>query len=227
MVVVALPLTISLGLWQLQRAEYKRSLANEHAARQREVPLDCKQLAAAPADTLAYRRLRLEGAFDAQRQFLLDNRTFEGHDGYQVVTPFRCTSGTLLLINRGWLPMPEHDRTAIPPLPVEDRVQVIFATAGVPPARTFDDDADTWAQPWPMRLPGFDAARMQERLGEPVLTWPVWLDAGQPGALAVRPLEADFNPAKHTGYAVQWFAMAAAVVAWFLIATWRRTGDEG
>ena len=42
------------------------------------------------------------------------------------------------------------------------------------------------------------------------------LEGDQAGALAPPPLEVTVRPEKHTGYAVQWFALAAVLVVAFV-----------
>ena len=47
--------------------------------------------------------------------------------------------------------------------------------------------------------------------------YPVRIDDGQPGALAVDWQIVNVSPAKHRGYAVQWFTMAAVLAIIFLM----------
>ena len=42
--------------------------------------------------------------YDAAHQFLLDNRSYEGRAGYEVLTPLARPGATTLLVDRGWVP---------------------------------------------------------------------------------------------------------------------------
>ena len=76
-----------LGLWQLDRAEEKRSM------------LAAKELAATVSALttldertsirdIVYRKVELSGSYDYTKQFLLDNRIDKQQAGYEVITPF-------------------------------------------------------------------------------------------------------------------------------------------
>ena len=58
---------------------------------------------------------------------------------------------------------------------------------------------------------------LSEATGLAVAPYPVRIDAGEPGALLVDWQIVNVSPAKHTGYAVQWFTMAVALAIIFLL----------
>src|SRR5277367_2855820 len=96
-------LFVQLGRWQLHRAAEKRVLqsAFELGALQTS-ELGSRTLAEVPR----YQQVRFQGHYEPAHQFLLDNMTEEGRIGYQVLTPFRLDDQRLILINRGWVPLP-------------------------------------------------------------------------------------------------------------------------
>ena len=71
---------------------------------------------ARPASCRATRRCACSGQYEPGHQFLLDNMSHGGRAGYQVLTPFRLEDGRLLLVNRGWLPLPDERRERLPDL---------------------------------------------------------------------------------------------------------------
>ncbi|MEC8428336.1 MAG: SURF1 family protein, partial [Pseudomonadota bacterium] len=99
-----LPLLLRLGFWQLERAEEKQQL-NSVIAQQHQLPPVTKINQHLGAD-LQYRKIQLQGYFDQQRYWLLDNKTRQGRVGYEVIVPFVDSSGATILINRGWLAAP-------------------------------------------------------------------------------------------------------------------------
>ena len=52
--------------------------------------------------------------------------------------------------------------------------------------------------------------------GDRVFPFPVRIDAGEPGALQVDWQVVNMSPQTHQGYAVQWFAMAAVLLVFYL-----------
>ena len=89
----------SLGIWQLERAAYKESLEIKFEQRLAE---DYRRLGKdTDLDDIQYRKLRLEGRYDLDHQFLLDNQVHDGRAGYHVLTPFHLKdSDRLLLVDR-------------------------------------------------------------------------------------------------------------------------------
>ena len=58
----------------------------------------------AVSDVPLFQRVRVTGRLDVARQFLLDNRTYRGRSGYEVLTPFTRAGADALLVDRGWVP---------------------------------------------------------------------------------------------------------------------------
>src|SRR5260370_462352 len=60
--------------------------------------------ARAVSDVPLYQRVSVTGRLEGARQFLLDNRTYGGRAGYEVLTPLTRAGAAVLLIDRGWVP---------------------------------------------------------------------------------------------------------------------------
>uniref|UniRef100_UPI002587C9F2 SURF1 family protein n=1 Tax=Pseudomonas sp. TaxID=306 RepID=UPI002587C9F2 len=86
-VLALLPVLVSLGFWQLGRAEEKRQLLALDAQHRMAQPITSTQLDGLQAP--AFRRVRLHGQFDPDHSLILDNRQREGHVGVELVQPFR------------------------------------------------------------------------------------------------------------------------------------------
>jgi len=93
-------LFVRLGQWQWERGAH-RAAEWEAFARgsDQAVPLASQPLAALPR----FQRIATRGSFDAARQFLLDNRSYQGRPGYEVLTPLRLPEGRTLIVDRGWI----------------------------------------------------------------------------------------------------------------------------
>ena len=99
-------LLMALGVWQVQRLQWKTALIAQVDARVH------APAAAAPAPSNwtalsrerdEYRHLRLNGRFVDDGATLVQASTVLG-PGYWVLTPFRCDDGSTVLVNRGFVP---------------------------------------------------------------------------------------------------------------------------
>ncbi|WP_349572275.1 SURF1 family protein [Azotobacter salinestris] len=210
LVALLLPVLIGLGFWQLSRAEDKRALLDQFEARRQAEPLALMELEAAGAP--AWQRVRLHGRLDPQHSLLLDSRTRAGRPGVELLQPFRDDSGRWLLVNRGWLPWP--DRRVPPAFSTPDEPLTLTAWIYRSPGNPFLPEGNA-GDTWPRLVNRVDAAALWHELGRDGLPVELRLEAG-PAAYAVDwPLLA-MAPEKHLGYAVQWFALAAALLVLFV-----------
>lgn len=212
-----LPLLISLGFWQLQRAEEKAALAQAFERQQASPPALLQSLSGTPADQLAYRPVVLEGRYVEGRDLLLDNRTRAGRYGNEVLTPFRLDDGSLALVNRGWLPA-DPARLTLPELPaVPGGALRITGQVYVAPGAPYLLADEALRRDWPQRVQAVQIARLAELYGEALFPCPVRINAGEPGALLVDWQVINVSPAKHRGYALQWFSMAVALAVLYVL----------
>ncbi len=224
--VVLLPCLIGLGIWQLQRAEEKRDILAKVGARRGEAPLSLEQLMqrAQPA----FSQVKLRGRYLADKPVLLDNKIHRGQFGYEVVMPLRAESGVLLLVSLGWT-AGSHDRSQLPVIEPAAGVVDLLGEVYVPLGEAFTLGDTEFPAGWPKRLQTLDVEALAEALDEPVYPYVIRLGASSPGALEQHWQDVNILPAKHTGYAVQWFAMAATlVVLYFAVAFGflRSRGDQ-
>lgn len=215
-VAVLLPLFVSLGFWQLRRADEKTELMRQREARQSEPVL---RAAAFASEENRYRRVELDGELDADHQFLLDNQVFNQQAGYHVLTPLRIAgTGEAVLVNRGWVAV-GADRRRLPEVALRQTQVHLSGVVDHFPGVGFKlKGAEIPAPGWPAVVQLLDAERLSERLGYRLLPYQVLLAADQPGGYARDWKQADLNPGKNRGYALQWFAFAlvlSVLYVWF------------
>ena len=221
---VAVPLAAALaglGLWQLQRAQEKAALLAAHEKARSGPPLAALPRPCDPARH-RYLRVRLRGRYVAERQILLANQVLDGRVGYHVYTPLvPLDGGPWVLVNRGWIPAAGGLAEASAPAPPDGEVEVtgmlnLPAAVGVRLG-----DALAGGVRWPLAVPYLDAAIAARALGRAVYGCVVYLDPGSPGGYARRWRIVEFGPERHRAYAVQWFGLAATVLALWGLALWR------
>ena len=202
-------LFITLGFWQLDRAEQKRALEEAFADTGSYVPVT------AAMDYELYQPLTASGRYLHERQFLIDNMILDGRLGYYVVTPFEYAIGEpLLLVNRGWVATKAGSEPAGISGAPNEGVTTVKGRAGQLPrvgiraGEAFMDDGGGW--PRIANWPTLD--ELSASLGRDVLPFVLLADP-EPGSTLIRrwqPQQA--GPMRHIGYAFQWFALALAVV---------------
>ena len=212
-----LPVLLRLGFWQLERAQEKRDLQQMFEARSALPPLPAEQLVAADAGELAFRRVRLHGRYDNEHQFLLDNQIANGHVGYHVLTPLVSGSGQYFIVNRGWVA--GHADRSLPQVPELSGPQELLASVYVPQGDGVLAGADNWASTWPTVVQQADMAKISQKLGATLFPYVLRIEPGEPGAQRVYWPAINTRPAKHTGYAVQWFLMSLALLICALFAS--------
>ena len=234
--VAALGLTalgLRLGSWQLDRAAQKQSLQAVLEARSRLPPLAANELAATARDAEAqhHRRTELEGTWLHGATVFLDNRQMNARPGFFVLTPLRLdqpppgSGARLVMVQRGWVPRDNNERTRLPELPTsESRVRVSGRVAP-PPARLYEFDA---AADGVIRQ-NLDLDAYAHEIGQALLPYTVLQTAAPengPDGLQRDWLLPASGTQKHLGYAFQWFALSALIAllyVWFqLIRPWYR-----
>jgi surfeit locus 1 family protein len=218
--VLLFPLLLGLGFWQLDRAEQKQALVAEYEQRSELPPVELVP-GLEDGESLRYRRVQVTGRYDSARQLLLDNQVRERRAGFNVVTPLLIDEGeTAVLVDRGWRPL-GATRSDLPDVGVEGGQRRVHGEAYVPFEGYRLGEA---AEPsgWPRFIQYVDFAQLEAVVGRNLLPLIVRLDPGEPdGYLREWPV-IPFSADRHIGYAVQWFALAAALLLIYLVVNTHR-----
>ena len=214
-----LPLFISLGFWQLGRAEEKQVLLEMHGKRINQVAIRRSAGINDDIESLRYRKVLLTGQYDEAHQFLVDNQIFEGRAGYFVMTPFLFDNqDKAMLVNRGWLPS-NPDRSILPEVTIQDLEQTISGRIDRFPSVGIQlEGAEIPSKGWPSVVQVVDSQEIAKKLQYPVFGFQIQLDKeladgygrDWKSAMVTMP------PEKHIAYAFQWFALALTLVILFI-----------
>jgi len=214
---VFLPLTIALGLWQLQRAEEKQAMLEEYRARDSAAPMAFASLSR--EGDHQYRRVELVGRLAHQHSVLLENRVQEGKPGYEVLTPVELGGEQpWVWVNRGWIAAGSYDRSTLPEIPVEAGEVQLRGHLYQAVKKPFSLGEEIWRSEGPQVFQNLDLVLLSAQLGREFFPYILRLDQDSPAALQTGWDVVTVMPEKHTGYAVQWFALAAALLILSLFA---------
>lgn len=217
----AVVLFLDLGRWQWHRAQQKRAQAASFSAGGQAVtPLAGRATALLPR----YAQVLLQGTYDGQHQFLLDNMSHAGRPGYQVLTPLLLEDGRTVIVNRGWVGitasrarLPDIELGVTAPVTAVGRLDDLpvagIALGHVAPA----PDAR-----WP-KVTGFPTmSDLSAALGRPLEPRQLLLDAAQPHGYVRDWHPSGIGPLRHLSYAVQWWAFAALALGLYGYLNWRK-----
>ncbi|NCW78409.1 MAG: SURF1 family protein [Oxalobacteraceae bacterium] len=131
--VVVCAIGISLGNWQMRRAEEKLVLQQQLIGRAGFDPLNASALKSGelagfdPLNASAlksgelpdeFRRVTAEGEFVREWGVYLDNRPLRGKSGFYLLMPMKLVdSPQSVLVLRGWFPRDARDPTRLPEIP--------------------------------------------------------------------------------------------------------------
>ena len=229
---VVAALCAGLGSWQLQRMHAKQALLDASArvlAERRAQPL---AVAADPGRARDYDWAAGRGHFAPLPAVLLDNQSRDSRPGVRAYRVFQPEDGGMpVLVELGWLPLPGDRRLPQVPVPdiaadatAEDRPLPLSGLLLRPPSPGLVAPAVQRQADGDLLLVALDPAVVAQALGLPALAPRILrLDPALPMGYA-RDLELLPNtlpPERHLGYAVQWFALAIAVLAIAALLSWR------
>jgi surfeit locus 1 family protein len=218
---VLLGIFLSLGRWQWQRGEVKQQLWTQFdGASTPELSSNAPDF-----DSLTrYSRVAFPGEFDAERQFLVENRSYQGRPGYEVLTLVRARGGQHVLVNRGWVPFSGY-RDRLPDISIPDTgVTTIVGrvdelpTAGLDSGRAAPGTGATW--PKVTSFPSHE--QLQASLGEDISRRIVLLDPALPHGYVRDWKPPGMEPARHYSYAIQWWGFAVVLLVLYFALNFRR-----
>lgn len=206
----------SLGIWQLQRAEEKKQIILENQQRQSNAPVELKLPLDEP-EKLRHQKVKVQGHFITENQFILDNQVLNHQVGYNVITPFKLTrEGKLLLVDRGWIPL-KGSRDELPNVEVGTQTREIIGTLYLPYGKAYSlGEMDAGETAWPRRIQYLDFISIANRLGQDVYPLTLRMKAGQIDSYKAEWKLFPMTPDKHLGYVVHWFGLAITVLIIFI-----------
>jgi len=206
---------VFLGRWQMDRraetlAEINRVVSNYSAtpipfaqAREQFNQLD-------PAKE--WTQVELKGTYDTAGERIVRNRPLNGQPGYEVVVPFRLTTGETVVIDRGWLPIGNKNPgspDSVPAPPPGEVTAVVRLKHGEPELQRGAPEG---------QLASIDLPTYAAQLGSPLLTGAYGQLASETPPAAEMPVafpKPSTDEGTHLSYSLQWFAFGVLMFVGF------------
>ncbi len=218
MSLATLVLFLSLATWQLGRGNIKSDIekaSDQNSSDTVDVHLPLENL-----HSWRYKHIQVQGVYDSEKQFLLDNQVRDRTVGYNVLTPLYIKAQKQwVLVDRGWIPQ-SSTRDELPDVGINlDKDILVTGSIYVPydEAYSLGGIADGEDLGWPRRIQFVDYTLLSERLGVTLQPFTLRLNSIEKHGYRRDWSEYNLSAHKHYGYAFQWFAMAfAVIVLWWL-----------
>jgi surfeit locus 1 family protein len=213
---------VALGTWQVQRRSWKLDLiarVNKRVHAPATPAPPAAQWADVTAENSEYRHVRASGTFLNDSETLVQATTELGA-GFWVVTPLRQADGTIVLVNRGFVPPEHRERSAHgasePTIPATVTGLLRITEPGGGFLRHNDPAANRW---YSRDVRAIAAARGLNRVAPYFIDADAASSADLPGAaLPVGGLTIIAFHNSHLTYVITWYTLALMVVGGMWIA---------
>lgn len=211
-----LPLLVSLGFWQIHRGSEKNQIQQLFNLRSRSIAIDLNHTHAIDL-TKNYASAKMQGHFDNQQIYLLDNRIYQHKIGYEVLTPFILkNSPKVILVNRGWIPQ-GLNRKKIPPIPlVKGKISIQGLIVFPGKNFSFKQAAE---KNWPQRIQTVNPHFLHQHHLSPFL---FVINTKQNYSFIPLWKPVSFLASRHYAYAFQWFGLSLTLFIAFFSTQIRR-----
>ncbi|MCU1504927.1 MAG: hypothetical protein JWM12_4281 [Ilumatobacteraceae bacterium] len=219
LLVLALVLTmVNLAFWQIRRLHQRESFNNtvRTNASRPVAPIEDVLTPGTEPGAVEWRRVTVAGTYLPARELIVENRSQDGEAGRNVVDPLQLSNGSVLLVNRGFVPGTD-------PVPAAPAGQVtVIGQLRQSEVRGLGQPSDASGVIL-TQIRRIDIPKLTPQLGAPVE--PMYLQLltstppeGQYPANVAQPV---LDEGPHLSYAIQWFIFSAAVIVGWVLAVRR------
>jgi len=223
-------LLVGLGVWQLQRLQWKEGLIARVEARTKSEPLSLERAIALAREArdLSYTPVTAEGRYHHALERYLYALSPEGEPGWHVITPLETVKGTMVLVDRGFVPNALRDPATRKQGEVQEVVTVTGLVRQSEAPTIFVPDNEPDKNQWFSRdLPAMARSMFP---GGTVQVAPFFLEAKAsevPGGWPQGGQTRLSFPNNHQQYAITWFGLAFCLVVIYGVYVWGAYRGKG
>jgi cytochrome oxidase assembly protein ShyY1 len=208
---------VFLGRWQLHRFHERTAFNNAVAAGESGPAQPIADVLPAVGgktpSSAQYKRVTATGTYDETHEVLVRNRTVDGEVGFEILTPFVLQDGSIVLVDRGWIPPSEGGPTVAPNVPAAPGGTVTVI------GRVHPDETgalDTAVIGGRTEVRHVNTAALSRSGGYAVRDAYLLAVSGTPGATAV-PIDVPTQNAwQNAAYVLQWWLFAFLMLFGFI-----------
>lgn len=226
---VAFVILIALGNWQMRRLEWKQGLIGAISERTHTEPVPVSEVEWREENggDIEYTRVKAKGRLLNDKELHIYALDEQIGPGWYVITPLEQEDGSIVFINRGFVPDEMKDPGKRQQGQLEGEVQIVGLARRPEEATTFTPENDVAKDVWYWR----DLAAMTKAdFGDgPPRIVPFYIDAAAepapPGGWPKGGVTRLELPNRHLEYALTWYGLGAAlliVFGAFAVNRWRQ-----
>ena len=215
-------LTLSLGIWQINRGYEKKELENTYSLQQsypvEEITynLDSK--------INLYRNVSIKGRF-LEDLFYLDNKIHNGKPGVVVMSPFELDDGSALMISRGWIEMTDRKnfkriKTPAESLSLVGTLRPSSTGLTLSSNTTFELDSSLFL------IQSLDLDEIKSIIGRDLKDFVLELSDLSPASFTSIWKPINLSSYRHFGYAFQWFGLSVVILVGVCVYLFRGKRNE-
>lgn len=205
LIVAMIAFLVSLGFWQLDRADQKRNIESSiEKANTGVVELIVNENELLNKE---YYEVRLQGSYIKDKQFIYDNQIVDQVSGYYVLTPFVLNGQTnAVMVNRGFIPW-KGRRDKLADITVDSNLREIKIQVSKPVKR-MELKTNNIGNQFPVLIQAIDFDVIEEISNISFVDVIGLLDSSSANGFIRKWEPYTGTIEKHIGYAIQWFLMA-------------------
>jgi surfeit locus 1 family protein len=221
--IVGVTILIGLGIWQLDRKTWKENLIATLTTRLAVAPQDLPPRASWPQlkqDENEFRRVTFPAEFLEGQEALVYSagaalRPDVKAPGYWVFAPAQLAGGSIVIVNRGYVPLDRKDQASRAQGQPRGIVDIVGVMRWPETRGLFTPADDTKANVWYLRDPKTMAAEKKWASNAPF-----YVDQEAPAPPGGLPLPGKLTvqlPDNHLQYAITWFGLALALAGVYVV----------
>jgi cytochrome oxidase assembly protein ShyY1 len=208
---------VFLGKWQLDRYHARAAINDRIAAGESGAAVPVADLLPAPGtktpEPAEWRRVTAAGTFDSAHEVLVRNRSADGQNGLEVLTPLVLADGSAVLVDRGWIPPSPGGPTVAPDVPAAPSGTVTVVGRVHPTERGALDSVVIGGR---TQIRHVDTAAIGQAGGYAVRDAYLLAVDGTPGATPVTIGVPTLNAWQNAAYVVNWWLFAGLTLYGFI-----------
>ena len=215
-VIALIVLMTNLGFWQLRRLDEKQAFNSRVTAQSTLAPSALAEVffTDVPPSSIEWRQVVVEGKYVPSQSVTIINRSQDGSAGYDSLVPLRTNNGSIILVNRGFVPL-----AMATPTPPTGQIRVTGYLRQSQSRSTLG--AIDSSNELTTEFQRFDIPRISQAISGSVLPMFVQRISETPTTAAQWPAVVALpvlDEGPHFSYAMQWFFFSlVALTAWVVV----------
>lgn len=214
-----------LGIWQLHRYDYKKSLLSVYQQRLTAGSKILSPELLQDIDNLQYQQVTGNAEYVNELTFFLQNQYNNDHLGFDVLTPIKVLgSNKLLLVDRGWIAKTTNSLPQLDPIYGEQHI-----TGYIKQSNEYQfilGKSILNEGTFPLSLQKIDFKELSRITHKEYYPFVLRLNPAEANGFKRDWIIINSTPERHMGYAIQWFAMAFVLFIAYFCFCCERVKDE-